>query len=179
MSKTTTKTSKGFSLEDLQKKWAAEERFDKKHPVRTKIKNIYYFFRYTIIRKIDDWKYDVKWGCQRMFRDYDDPYVWNYYSENAKLAIKVLTHLKKHKHGFPGILLTKKKISQSEGEKQWNDILDKMIKGWQALLKEDNVFYKTNGTYDRVKSDKKRKELLKIWERGMLLYVKYYQNLWD
>ena len=63
--------------------------------------------------------------------------------------------------------------------KRWNDILDKMIKGWEAILKEDNVFLKTKEKYDHTKSEIKRKELLKIFNDGMILYTRWYRSLWD
>ena len=182
----------GFSLEDLKKKWAAEKRWNKKHPILANIKYAWWKVRYGIWITLDDMKYTIKWGFQRMFRGYDDPMVWSYWSENAKLNIKIIKHLRKIHCGYPIILLNKKEEKQwnlrwnkdskkldINYNKRWNDILDKMIKGWEAVLKEDDVFLKTKEKYDHAKSEIKRKELLKIFNDGMTLYTKFYRSLWD
>ena len=118
--------------------------------------------------------------------------VWSYWSENARLNIKILKHFKKIKCGYPIILLDKKeekkwnlrwdkdsKKLDVNYNKRWNDILDKMIKGWEAILKEDDVFLKTKEKYDHKKSEIRRKELQKVFNDGMILYTKCYRNLWD
>lgn len=184
--------TKSYTLEDLEKKWEANKRYDKAHPTRTAIKSVYYFFRYRIWGILDDAKYSVKWGFQRMFRGFDDPSVFSYWHENAKITVKALKSLKKTKSGYPCILLNKKEEKRAEltwdkncpeldrlYRKRWNDIMDKMIVGWESIIKEDDVHLKTNGKYDHPRSEIKRKQLRQKFDEGMKLYVKYYRNLWD
>ena len=183
---------KEVSIDSWEKKFRAKKRWNKKHPIQAWFKNVGWFFRYRIWGILDDWRYEIKWGFQRMFRGYDDPHVWNFWAYNAELNIKVLKKLKKIKTGYPIILINKQEEKEwklnwnkdghalnKKYNKRWNDYMDTMIKGWEAIFKEDEVHLKTNGKYDHIKSEKKRKELFKLFEEGMKLYTKHYRGLWD
>lgn len=180
------------SSDDFFKKLQAKEKWYSKRPIRRFFKDAWWWIRYGILNKISDIKCSIKWGFQRMFRGYDDPMVWGYWHENAKLNVTLLKRLKETKIGYPIILLDKqeeKKFGKSWGkhdkslhkmyEKRWDETMDKIIAGWQAIIDEDDVFLKTNGKYDHAKSDIKRKKLMKAFEEGMTLYTKHYRGLWD
>ena len=181
-----------MTLKELNKIWKAQEKWEKKHPILMSFKTFYYFFSYRLWQIFNKYKYDIKWGCQRMFRSYDDPMVFNYWNAMARLNVKLLKHLKRTKSGYPIILLNKKeekewKLYWDTDKKQpyinckknWEEIMNRMILGWESILKEDMVHIKTKGKYDRVKSEIEKKRLLKLFEKGMISYIKWYRCLWD
>ena len=186
------KAPKGITIEDLQKSWKARDRWRRQHFVQAFFINIWEVIKWRIPQKLEDAKYEVIYAWQRAFRGYDDVMVFSYWSENARLNIKILKELKKIKHGYPIILLNKKeearwKLSWKKHDKElskrdqarWVDYMKKMIAGWQAILDEDNVHITKRGKYDRRASDILRAKHRKIWEEGMILYTQHYRGLWD
>lgn len=136
---------------------------------------------YLIPRVFNDLYYRAKWGCQRMFRGYDDVTCWNYNTEIANISIAALTEIKKNLHGHPG---------QCKDIKEWKTILTKLIQGFKAYkhLSELDYIRKTNKTYKT--GNKKGRHIYYIdnraktkWEidfdKGMTLYKKYFFALWD
>jgi len=176
---------KSLTLDDYSKKLEENAKWHKKHKVLSFFIGIHDFFRYRLWVLCDEVDLAIKFGFQRMFRGYDDSYVWGHCSENARLTLLALKELKKTKVGYPIIVVDEKarwemsKKEQLVYQKRWDSILGKIILGFDSFLKSDDVFLKTNGKYDHAKSEKKRQELLKRWEEGAALYIKYYGNLWD
>lgn len=173
----------GISIEEYNEKCKQRDEYDAVHPIRTVFKEIRIFFRCRIWHILDDWKYKIKWGFQRMFRGYDDPFVWSHYYWNSVYTIAALKELKRTHIGHPAILTEENDLhddqSVEKNSKRWDDLLDQMIAGFEAILEEDEVHIETEGKYDHEKSEIKRKELHDIFEKGMTLYMKYYRHLWD
>jgi len=82
-------------FEQFMKELKAERKWGKEHYVLQFFIDTYNFILYRIPTIIQDIRREIEWGFQRMFRGYDDPMVWNYYCENARLNIKILKHFKK------------------------------------------------------------------------------------
>ena len=173
--------------EDMMATWEAEEKWKKEHPFRAFPEEVYDFFRYVIPNRIDDAWYEVKWGFQRMFRGFDDRWYWSFYSENTEQTLKALRWMQANKHGSPYThdpdnVLTLKE-TEGEGEdfhKRWEEALQCMIDGFQALADEEDVFiYGADGKYDHAASEVERTRLHAIWEKGSKLFISNYRGLWD
>ncbi len=143
---------------------------------------------YRIPGRINDARYSVKWGFQRMFRGHDDPMVWGYQFNNAEQTLTVLKKLQEIKHGSPGtddpdnVLKTKGDINcvDDSYHERWEEALALMIDGWQAMIDMDDVHIKDKkGKYDPKATIKELKRLEKVWNKGMTLYVANYRGLWD
>lgn len=187
MSNTPTQ-SKGISFEELQKEWKKQEEWDAAHPIRAFVYGIPDFFIYVIPRKLGDWQRDVKWGFQRMFRGYDDPYVWNFHYCHAELNLKALKKLREIKHGSPyvhdpdGVLKTKSKknVVDDKIHERWEECLNLIIRGFEAMIEIDDVhILDKDGTYDPKATKKQRDKLMLEWEKGMKLFVANYRGIWD
>lgn len=85
---------------------------------------------------ITNTKYEIKMWLQNAFRGYADVDVWSYYSRNSERAIKILTEMKKDKHGIPMQCIPNNMIGEDgnptkegmeQGEKNWNEVLDSIV----------------------------------------------------
>ena len=124
--------------------------------------------RFLIPRKISDWKYEVKWAWQRVFRGYDDRWNWGLYHHLQEIIPKCVRSMKKHHIGCPGSLFDSK--NKKNNCWKWSKILEKIAKGFEAKQKiSDNYLFKGK-RFEKL--DRKQKE-------GMKLFVKYFDNLWD
>lgn len=115
--------------------------------------------RYWIPRTIRDVKYEIIWAWQRVFKGYDDRWTWSTYSMLTDTMIKALSGLKKCHYGYP---------SRLKNNKEWNQVLRDIIKGFKAAEK-------ISGTFNA----KKIKAWDKDFQKGMKLFVKYFFSLWD
>ena len=165
---------------EIRKKWEID------NPIQATLQAFLNFFRYRIPTIIDDAKWEVIWGFQRMFQGYDDRYLWSHCSENARLTLIALKWLKKNKLGYPVAVVTKRDKYDWESnshdkiyQKRWKQSLDKMIKGFEAKLAEDDVHIEVKGKYSHSKTMKKIKDLRKKWDIGSREYAKYYGCLWE
>lgn len=79
----------------------------------------------------------VKWAWQRIWRGWDDTAVWGIDSWLIDILPAMLEELRKHK-GYPSMMVTEDIASLPQDRldkiciKKWNDILDKIIKGFEA-----------------------------------------------
>ena len=172
-----------MNLDEIEKKIEDREKYYEDHPVQEFFRNLYLFFRYRIYHIFEDIWYSIKWGFQRMFRGYDDQMLWGYPHQNARYTLAILKWLQKNKHGYPIIdeadILPNHDI-HPDAQRKWNIALGKMARGFEAFIKEDEVFIRdANGKYDHETSEIERKRLRKIWEEGSAIYIKHYGCLWD
>jgi hypothetical protein len=72
---------------------------------------------YRLKRKIRDIYWEIRYGFQRMFKDYDNVDIFSMDSKFIERYYKILTDFKKSLHGHPGRM----------SEEEWNKILDQMI----------------------------------------------------
>lgn len=179
-----------MKAEDLFKSWEEERKWKEAHPFRAFPGEAFDFFRYRIPHYVEDKLLEVKWGFQRMFRGFDDRWYWSYYSMNAEQTLKILRWMKEHKHGSPfthdpdNVLKTKDKSKGYEihdsFHKRWSEALGLMIRGFEALLEEDELHLTDRkGNYDHEKTMKAREKLMKEWEKGARLFIANYLGLWD
>lgn len=65
---------------------------------------------------------------------------------------------------------------EANTSKKWYAILEKIARGFEAKKKQDEL------TWDKKRTknfEKDYKKLQKEFEEGMILFTKWYQNLWD
>lgn len=180
-----------MTLNELKAKWDAKDKWAKEHPFLNFIDTAWWWIRYGIWNKLTDWRIEVKYGFQRMFRGYDDRMWWGHSHENARQVLACLKKLQEHKHGAPytsdpdKVLSVEDVPTTSDGVndewfKRWDEALQLMIEGFQAWIDLDDVhLLDENGNYDHEASQKERERLTKIWERGAKLYIANYGGLWD
>ena len=149
--------------------------------------------KYLIPRKFDDWKYEIKWAWQRVFKGYDDRATWGFDSWVSEYAPKILRDMKSFVHGYPSNSFGKKKKGDIQSVKEWKGVIEKIAKGFDAANSiQNNEYMKKvklkkprkdmfgNDSYTDYKFDKKKHDkLMKNFDEGMKLFHKYYFNLWD
>lgn len=178
--KTSPTVGKTYSFEEMKAEWDRHAKWRKDHWVFARCEDVYDFFRYTIPRVSVDWKQEVRWAWQRVFRGYDDVFVWNLHNEHTKLMLKVLKDFRKHHVGSP-IIRKKDWLSKKEDPKDnvhtfWDKQLEIMIDGFQAQKDIEDMEY---ADLSRREQKRKHKDLIARWENGMKAFVKHYNGLWD
>jgi len=111
---------------------------------------------------------EAKWFLQRGTRGYSDRDVWGWYYHMAEVNAAALRHLASKKMGHPiGMTL-----------KGWRTRLLKMADGFQTILDMENDLT----SHERL-SHKEYRAFLRSQEcrvaRGLRVYVKHFQSLWD
>lgn len=149
--------------------------------------------RFLIPRKINDWKSEIIWAWQRVFRGYDDRITWglnDWLNENLP---KILRKMKSFVHGYPSTPFKKKIKNDIDSIKEWKNILEQMAKGFESAEKiSDKEYMKKiklkkarkdmfgQDSYIDYKFDKKYyNKLYKEFEKGIDLFKRWYFNLWD
>jgi hypothetical protein len=152
--------------------------------------------------------FDVVCAYQRVVRGWDDRAVWSidYWLDDKMPAI--LRKLKEDKHGIPmqcfdGLPMNDEGYHSAPemeiAEARWNEMLDKMIAGFEASRRVKEMDYedklgpyplrrpkdvskeewKTNRHVYYLASEVLRKRDEKIVEEGLQLFVSHYHSLWD
>ena len=121
----------------------------------------------------DDWKYqfwykplifikdiprEIKWCWQRINRGWDDREIWSLDVTIAKFILPRLKHLRDNNMGYPSSL---------SAQVEWNLILDEIIEAFE-LIQDESYF-------DMNDYQKKQDKI----DKGLQLFAKYYQGLWD
>lgn len=135
---------------------------------------------------IEDWCDEIRFAWQRIFRQWDDRVIWSIDYHLSEMLPIWLEKLKHDKHGIPGILFTKedeyidkdgvlciKDEAMIRGEKEFNDILDKIANGFRAYCRINDEFL-----YPQ-KDKELYEQLYTQFENGMDLLKKYFDTLWD
>ncbi len=123
---------------------------------------------YLIPRMITDFKYEIIWAWQRVFKGYDERWDWGTVSQLQTIMPKCLRELKRIHHGCPPDLWDKSKKKKECWK--WTMILEKIARGFEASA-ELHELAKNKG--------KKFEKLIKERNEGLKLFVKYFENLWD
>jgi len=152
---------------------------------------------------------ELKWAAQRVYRGWDDRVIWSIDMYLAKMLPIWLRKQKEQKLGIPPLVLHGDEIDIEESEKAWNDILDKMIEGFEAALcineglsVWDELHDEEMRRYGRLllpwnkedvremdrlyteldfwrKYQEQRDELMLKFKRGMTLFTEHFFSLWD
>ena len=168
-----------MKLTEFKQTLLDEKKWKEDHPVLASLRDFKDFFQYTIPRKYNDWRFETKMAWQRVFRGYDDRYWWGHFHEHSRITLEALKTFRAKHMGSPSQFFGFDSTNE-QGHAQWDEILDKMIAGFQASIDMDDV-YITNeaGEYDSKATQKEYKRLEKIQNEGLQLYIKHYRSLWD
>lgn len=134
-----------------------------------KLESIYDFFKYRIYRRIiEDNYYNTKWFLQKLFTGYNDLDRWNAYVAIAKYSLPLIKWTRENKMGTPCRLT----------EKQWNNILDKIIYSLEQCIDDtDEPCYNTKLKGDKLTEEIKKYE--KKVHKGLKLFGNYFRAIWD
>lgn len=112
---------------------------------------------------------EIKWFFQRGKRGWADCDTWSLDHYITSWMPEALKYFKENCHGYPA------NISREE----WDNILKEMILGFKADREKDNlmdsyIFHKDVERYKKLIDEQEE-----IRTKGMNLFVKYYNDLWD
>lgn len=139
---------------------------------------------YHVVRRaLRDARWEVVYAWQRVTKGYDNVDVFGLHSRHTERMIKLLTEVKKDKHGVPGSMLgpacgkSDDCECLEEGSKKWEATIDKMIEGFKAAEALDNMDY-MEGAKTPEEWEPKRRALEKKFNQGMMLFTEHYFSLW-
>lgn len=126
-----------------------------------------------------EWKRQIRWGYQRVFRGWDDRAVWSLNYHLAEIIPPILKKLKEDKVGIPMFCFEglpyedENTYSYSDesmeiADERWNAILDEMIVGFEIY----------NKLWEEPSYEKEREEYKKV-ERALDLLKEHFESLWD
>lgn len=132
-------------------------------------KEIYWFIRRQV-RKIKDTYYEVKYAFQRMFRDYDDPDVFNLDLEFLDRYTKVLKRFRKKLYGYPDEVGT---------YDDWLRIIDEMISYFELSNEWSNYYCDDYFEYEYLNSRYNEQLAYYYRHKALDMFVKYFDGLWN
>jgi hypothetical protein len=165
------------------------------------------FFKWNKIFHPTEIFYTIKSFYIRGSRGWADCDTWSLDWYLSGWMPAALRHLKEHKHGVPSIMFEKEDCDEDgnasdEGMKRasarWDAIMDKMIAAFEANRRMDETYEDELGEYHitrpqgvsheawkKLKDERHEKQMLLIkrdqliQEEGLILFAKYFSNLWD
>jgi len=155
-------------------KFKSIKEMNKKLYKRTLLDEIKYYLYYAPKNYLDMLPRRIYWFFQRGFRGYGDNDTWDFDIYLAKVISKGLKQLKKYHHGCPSDIYEKyrkrKDLTQKQKDKlavkEWHTYMDIIIRGFETNLEMMN-------------DPRRYKELKPIFDKGMKLFHKYFNSLWD
>jgi len=172
-------------FEDLLEEFKREDEWMKLHPYRAFFINTYRAIRRFILNVPDlprDGYRKIKRGIQRAYRGWSDEDVWNLHAYNARVTYAMLLNLKKNKHGYPATP-NPKTGEEDYDEARWDKILDQIIYAYKLNTDIANGYRETYSPYYPEDLKKEFNCLTQKEEMdrriGMILFMDYFENLWD
>ena len=107
----------------------------------------------------------IKWFIQRGRRGWSDYDLLDLNCYVAEMMVSALAEMKKKTIGFPGDL---SKMGTEAGFQEWLKILGKMIDGFDAYLKIQDMSH----------GEGKFEETRAVYVEGLNLFRKYFNDLW-
>lgn len=121
-------------------------------------------------------KREIKYAWQRVFRGWDDTACWDAGDYFLNNFIGILNQFQKKLNGFP---------SSVGSLNKWEKIIQQMIDGFEAGRRVEygeNYYNCSSINYDKATIDKiiklDRQDSKKL-NKALLLFVKYFHELWD
>ncbi len=153
-----------------------------KRTILLRIKELYYRLYRFWNNKVLCIHKEINWFFQRGRRGYSDCDVWEFHSYLSKVIYNGLVQLKEIKHGVPATLNKKTGIFDYN-VKRWDNILDKMIRGFKLLNdieSGDRSEYspQMDKTFRKDYNCLNKKEDKQI-EESFELLQKHFRKLWD
>ncbi len=144
------------------------------HPVRYRLWRIYCVGSHPVDLFKDHATRPLRRFWQRGRRGWCAEDVWSVDGYLSRIIPEMLDELRKNNHGWPGEPMT---------FEEWNGdggIIDQIAQAFRANAKACNMDYMEDGEhYDREKHAPMEAALMKQSKKGLKLFVKYYNHLWD
>ena len=128
-------------------------------------RKIWHAIKYPVLRWLD-FPYHfkrVKWFIQRGSRGYADCDWWALSYNLTKVILPMLKQMREHSMSYPG-------YGQASTPEKWDALFDEMIEGFELAIRIDDYNFETP---DQIKVD------VKIFEKKMKVFIKWYFHLWD
>jgi hypothetical protein len=110
---------------------------------------------------------ELKWAWQRVYRGWDDRVLWSIHDHLIDHLPIWLTWLRDNGAGFPADMT----------EQQWNEELSRMIAGFEAARKLDDLDWMDIQGKDEQAAEQQR--LSEVFNNGMKSFTEYFFSLWD
>lgn len=120
---------------------------------------VLYYIWWIPLNFIKEIPFQIKWWWQRRVRGWDDRDIWSLDITIAKFVLPRLKYLREHHCGYPCDLQ----------EIEWDMILDEVIESFELIIECDGFMF------DKEEMGIKQAKI----ERGLLLFAKHFQGLWD
>lgn len=111
---------------------------------------------------VDYYHKELKYGIQRAIWGFSDRDNWSIDGFLLQILPRMLKNLRRNTHGYPMGLSAKK----------WDKTLSEMQEGFIANRKICNLEY-------NFRNKKRQKELLRKSDKGLKLFAKHFNHLWD
>ncbi len=148
--------------------------WEKSHPVRHRLWRIYCVSSHPVQLFKDKVTRPLRRFWQRGRSGWCREDVWSVDGYLSRIIPEMLDELRKNNHSWPGPPMT---------DEEWNGdggLLDQMAQAFRANAKACNMEYmEENERYDREKHAPIEAALMKQSKKGLKLFVKYYNELWD
>lgn len=146
------------SPKEMLSAWAVEE---KNRPFWLKVWEDWFYYPISGIWRfhLKMWPREIQWWWQRGSRGYSDCDVWGFSDYLAGVIVGGLRQLKTELHGWPH-------CEEISTEKEWENIIDKMIRAFELHLREAEWTKLTD-------AEQKEKQ------EGMLLFARWFGALWS
>ena len=144
---------------------------------------------------------DIEYYFRKKYQKYTTGFpheeAWNFNWWHAKVVVPRLKHMRNNLNGYPCALGCGEEVGSDEKQKEWEDILDKMIWSfehfndhidpifsddydhrWKVTEEEGGTLFSPlneTGTIDYTPVEEHRARV----QEGLDLFAKYYVNLWD
>jgi len=135
-----------------------------------------YYPCYRAVKKVTGLPRKLKWFIQRGKRGYADCDCWDIHSYLVDITPKMLKQLKKYNMGVPTDMFPNGAETDSDGNwtdvesdkafDKWNKILDAMMAAFPLMVKEFDDW------------ETLTKEEVKIKNKGLALFKRYFYSLW-
>jgi hypothetical protein len=173
-----------MNYENYIKKCKEDDEWYEKHWVFGIPRDIYYWC-YRNLRVLD-WYREIKYWFQRAFRGYDDRRWWGLGDNLGKDIVRDLKIFRNaNRAGVPSEFCESHDDKElTIANKKWNDILDKMINGFEQLIDEGidtqnwkDYYINKIITYEEFL--KIENERISKAKEDAKLFIDYFLNLWD
>lgn len=141
---------------------------------KNKIEDLWFFITLPIWktkRWVRDIYWEIRYGCQRMFKDYDDVDTFETFSKFTERYKKILKEYKTHHYGYPCDMT----------EKEWETVIDDMIYHLHYMDNQNVENELSKGMpEDWCPSSLTVYEIMERHKDDFFeLFSKYFYNLWD
>lgn len=129
--------------------------------IKEKLNDIWFEVDWYIFRPLRDFKNEIKWAWQRVYRGWDDRAIWSIQEHIAKQIVDMIEVYKEQINSHPNMLT----------EDEWFQILLDIQAGFKASLDKLDSSLTPNQI--------EWKKFDNIQKKGLTLFIEHFDSLWD